>query len=79
MNQIQLDLKKIKKIPKKYKEREPLYYYYIIDNEEFKYTCKYKYTKNKLSFYRSDTHCKAKVVYFLESEKLEPENEPHIP
>jgi len=41
--------KKIKTL-KKYKERDPLYYYYIIYNKEFKYTCKNKNTKNKYLF-----------------------------
>ena len=50
----------------KYKDRDPVYYYYIIDGKEYKYTCRNKTTKSKYYFYCSDTPCKASGNYFIE-------------
>ena len=52
-----IDKKTLNRI--KYKERDPLYNYYIINGNEYKYTCKNKNSKLKYNFYSSDTHCKA--------------------
>lgn len=80
-NQILVDLKKIKKLTIKkniQRKRSIILLIYIFDKEIFKSTCKNKYNKSKLSFYCSDIHCKAKGIYFLDSEIFEPENEPNI-
>ena len=61
-----------------YKERYPLYYYNIINENEYKYTCKNKNSKLKYNFYCSDTHCKATGIYFKNSENFEPSLEEYI-
>ena len=52
------------KVKKKYKKREPLYYYYVIGGNTYKYTCENKQYKNTLRFKCSDTKCKAKGIYY---------------
>ena len=61
-----------------YKDRDPLYYYFIIDGKEYKYACRNKSTKAKYYFYCSDTHCKTSGNFFKESELFEPNLEKHL-
>ena len=43
----------------KYKPRDPLYYYYMIDGNIYKYTCRNTKRKNILDFRYSHTSCPA--------------------
>ena len=63
----------------KYSKRDPLYYYYIIKNNEYKCTCRNKNNTFKLSFYCSDTHCPAKDIYIKQTEEFIIGEEAHIP
>ncbi len=60
----------IKKKRGKYKQRDPLYYYYNIDGHTFKYTCKNKNRKNILDFRCSDTTCKAQAYYYRKRDEF---------
>lgn len=63
---------------RKYKARDPLYYYYIMNGNEYKYTCRNKNLKYKLLFNCTDTHCKATGSYFKDSNRFIPGEEGHI-
>lgn len=56
----------------KYKARNPLYYYYNIGGNIYKYTCKVKNRKNILNFKCSDTNCKAAGYYYKKDDKFKP-------
>jgi len=45
----------------KYKKREPIYFYFDLDNITYRYTCENKSSLNKLKFKCSDTKCPAEV------------------
>ena len=57
---------KLKKNKKKYKQRNPLYFYYEIKGNLYKYTCENKERKSNLKFKCSDTKCKAYAFYYPE-------------
>ena len=61
---ISLNEQKNIKTKKTYKKRDPLYYYYIISGNTYKYTCENKQYKNNLRFKCSDTKCKSKGIYY---------------
>lgn len=66
----------------KYKKREPLYFYFDIDNKTYRYTCENKNSINKLKFKCSDTKCKAEAEYSKIEDKFIPnleEDKKHIP
>ena len=54
----------------KYKPRNPLYFYYTINGNQYKYTCRNKYRKNILGFSRSDIACPTQAQYFKNIEKF---------
>ena len=62
----------------KYKPRDPLYYYYQIENKTYKYTCTKKTGKNTLPFNCSDTSCKAKGIFNKLTGEFFPNETPHI-
>jgi len=62
----------------KYKPRDPLYYYYKIDNKTYKYTCINKNAKITLPFNCSDTSCKAKGIYNKLTGEFSPNEIAHI-
>ena len=43
----------------KYQKREPLYFYYTINDKVYRYECENKNNKTKLKFNCSDTKCLA--------------------
>ena len=56
----------MKKPKKKYKQRNPLYFYYEIKGYLYKYTYENKDRKSNLKFKCSDTKCKAYAFYYPE-------------
>ena len=66
---------KNKKKRGKYKKREPFHYYYNINNNVYKYTCKNKNLKYDLKFYCSDSNCPAIAIFNLEKKEFIPANE----
>ena len=62
----------VKKKRGKYKARQPLYYYYNINDNIYKYTCKNKNRKTIMDFRCSDTNCPAKGYYYKKEEKFKP-------
>ena len=57
---------KLKMAKKKYKQRNPLYFYYEIEGHLYKYTCENKDRKSNFKFKCSDTKCKAYAFYYPE-------------
>ena len=66
------NLNKDKKRKKKYKPRDPFYYYYINEGKVYKYTCENKDRKNNLKFNCSDTKCKAFGYYYNDIKEFKP-------
>ena len=56
----------------KYKPRNPLYFYYNINGNIYKYTCKVKDRKNILDFRCSDTNCKARGYFYKKDDTFKP-------
>ena len=63
-------IQKINKKRGKYKPREPLYYYYMIDGNIYKYTCRNKNRKKILDFRCSDTSCPAQANFFRKTDEF---------
>ena len=66
------NIKIVKKKRKKYKPRNPLYYYYSIDTKTYKYTCKNKNRKQILDFRRSDSNCQAQGIFYRKDDYFKP-------
>ena len=54
----------------KYKKRDPLYYYYNINGDIYKYTCDNKNSKYDLRFYCTDSKCPAKAILNIETNEF---------
>lgn len=61
-----------KKKRKKYKKRNPLYFYYTIENYTYKYTCRNKYRKHILDFRCTDSNCPAQGYLNREKDEFKP-------
>ena len=73
------NISKINKKRGKYKDRAHIHYYYRINGNVYKYTCKNKSAKNIIPFKYSDTLCPAKAVYNLLNDTFSiDENTEHI-
>ena len=59
----------------KYKKRQQLHYYYIINNNVYKYICKNKNLKYDLKLYCSDSKCPAIALFNLAKKEFNPTNE----
>ena len=73
--------KNIKGRKKHYKKRDPLYYYYNIGGNTYKYTCKNKYYKHCLRFKCTNSKCMARGIYYQYLERFKPkegDNYKHI-
>ena len=66
-------LKKAKKKP-----NDPLYYYYIIEGNKYKYTCKKENVKYTLTFICSDSSCPASDKYNKLKDVFTPTSISHI-
>ena len=66
------NIKIVKKKRKKYKPRNPLYYYYSIDTKTYKYTCKNKNRKQILDFRCSDSICPAQGIFYRKDDYFKP-------
>ena len=56
----------------------PLYYYYIINNKKYKYTCKNKNSKFDFKFYCSDSKCPAIGYLNIEKNEFNPSKDKNI-
>ena len=54
----------------KYKKRDPLYYYYNINGDIYKYTCDNKNSKYDLRFYCTDSKYPAKAILNIETNEF---------
>ena len=61
-----------KKKRKKYKPRNPLYYYYTIDGNTYKYTCRNKFRKEILDFRCTDSNCPARGIFYSKDDCFKP-------
>ena len=65
------NIKIMRKKRKKYKPRNPLYYY-SIDTKTYKYTCKNKNLKQILDFIWSDSNCLAQGIFYRKDVYFKP-------
>ena len=56
----------------KYQKREPLYFYYTINDKVYRYTCENKNNKTKFKFNCSDSKCPATAEYSKLEDKFIP-------